>query len=151
MSHPKLPQEHRHVRNFLLEPFLQIPFGLIPVGISIVFSILLGGVLYGSLSHITEFMFSLTDLESQAKEIYLDELSQVFWWIVLIVFGFIFAQTIAAIAFTHRLIGPIVSFRKQIQLLIDEDYSQRVVLRKKDAFKELAADINALTDRLDKQ
>ena len=49
-----------------------------------------------------------------------------------------------AIVFLHRLVGPTVALRRQVEALKNGDYSARVTLRRNDAFSELADDLNEL-------
>lgn len=49
------------------------------------------------------------------------------------------------IGYSHRLIGPVVALRRQIQALKDGNYRARTKLRKSDtAFLEMAADLDEL-------
>ena len=48
----------------------------------------------------------------------------------------------------HRLIGPVVAFRRMLASLLAGDPSARVQLRRGSAFNELADDLNALAERM---
>jgi hypothetical protein len=48
----------------------------------------------------------------------------------------------------HRLIGPVVAFRRMLASLLAGDPSARVHLRRGSAFNELADDLNALAERM---
>jgi methyl-accepting chemotaxis protein len=57
---------------------------------------------------------------------------------------YIFVVIVLSLAYGHRMIGPMVPIRRQIEALKNGDYSARVTLRKRDAFSELAEDLNEL-------
>jgi hypothetical protein len=48
----------------------------------------------------------------------------------------------------HRLVGPVVAFRRMLAALLAGDDSARVRLRRSSAFHELADDLNALAEQL---
>ncbi len=52
------------------------------------------------------------------------------------------------IIYSHRMLGPVVPLRKHVEKLCDGNYDDRIRLRKHDEFKELAADLNRLTEIL---
>jgi HAMP domain-containing protein len=54
-----------------------------------------------------------------------------------------------SVAYAHRMIGPMVPIRRQIEALKNGDYRARVTLRKRDAFNELADDLNELAHMLE--
>ena len=49
---------------------------------------------------------------------------------------------------SHRLLGPVIPIRRQIKSLIDGNYENKIVLRQSDEFKNIAEDLNKLTDTL---
>lgn len=70
------------------------------------------------------------------------------FWIVLVLLIFLITTTVVSILATHRLIGPTVAFRRHIQSLTQGDFSAQTRLREHDAFKDVAADLNALSEAL---
>ena len=55
------------------------------------------------------------------------------------------------VVYSHRVFGPMIPLRRHVQKLKEGDYSSRVILRGKDEFKELAADLNELAELLAKK
>ena len=51
--------------------------------------------------------------------------------------------------FTHRLVGPTVAFRKHLIAIESGDFCHRTVLRKNDAFQEVAVQLNDLSAMLE--
>jgi signal transduction histidine kinase len=66
-------------------------------------------------------------------------------------FVYIFAVLLLSVGYAHRMIGPMVPIRRQTEALKNGDYSARVTLRKRDAFSELADDLNELAQVLEEQ
>ncbi len=59
--------------------------------------------------------------------------------------GYILVVSGLCIGYSHRLIGPVVALRRQIQALKDGNYRARTKLRKSDtAFLEMADDLDEL-------
>ena len=59
--------------------------------------------------------------------------------------GYILVVTGLCIGYSHRLIGPVVALRRQIQALKDGNYRARTKLRKSDtAFLDMADDLDEL-------
>jgi len=63
--------------------------------------------------------------------------------------GYILVVTGLCIGYSHRLIGPVVALRRQINALRDGNYRARTKLRKSDtAFLDMAADLDELAKTL---
>lgn len=52
------------------------------------------------------------------------------------------------LVYSHRIFGPEVSIRRQIDALCKGEYDKRITLRKRDEFKEVADDLNRLAEIL---
>jgi signal transduction histidine kinase len=61
----------------------------------------------------------------------------------------IFALIAAVLVLSHRFYGPMVALRKHVTALAQGDYAHRTHLRKKDEFKDLAAELNQLSEKLE--
>jgi hypothetical protein len=64
---------------------------------------------------------------------------------------YIAINMLLAIVFTHKLIGPTVAFRRHIRMIAENKLQYRTILRKGDAFQEVAEDLNKLSDKLERQ
>jgi len=74
----------------------------------------------------------------------------------LLVAGVIGASYAVLVAFMtliwcHRLVGPVVAFRRQLAALMAGDLGARVQLRSGYAFHDLADDLNALAEQLGRE
>jgi hypothetical protein len=67
--------------------------------------------------------------------------------------GLAYAVLIAfmTLIWCHRMVGPVVAFRRMLASLIAGDLSARVQLRRGFAFHDLADDLNALADQMSRE
>lgn len=143
-------KDQRRIKNFLLQPLLQIKLGLYSILLAVFFSATTVAVLYLNLVDFATIIFALTDSESEIRELFTEYVSQTKWWILVLVLFFLVTNVIVSVTFTHRLVGPTVAFRNQIEKIRQGDFSQAIHLRKGDAFVEVADEINKLTQQLSK-
>ena len=73
--------------------------------------------------------------------------------LVAAVIGASYAVLVAfmTLIWCHRLIGPVVAFRRQLASLMAGDLHARVHLRRGCAFHDLADDLNALAEQMDRE
>ena len=70
--------------------------------------------------------------------------------LITLLLGVTYAGVILTVSVihSHRLVGPGVALRRQIERLKQGDYSARIQLRKRDAFRDVADELNELTQLL---
>jgi len=70
--------------------------------------------------------------------------------VVAVVVGVAYAVLVGfmTLIWCHRLVGPVVAFRRMLAALLAGDPNARVQLRRGSAFQELADDLNALAEQL---
>ena len=141
-------RDQRKIKNFLLQPLIQIKLGLYSILLAIFFSATTLAVLYLNLLDFATIIFALTDSESEIRELFTEYVSQTKWWILVLVLFFLVTNITVSVTYTHRLVGPTVAFRNQIEKIRKGDFSQTIHLRKGDAFGEVADEINKLTQQL---
>ncbi len=141
----------RKLRNFLLQPLLQIKLGLFSIILAVLFCVSIVGILYVHMAQVYIMVLQLTDLEEEAKSMVESYLSDTTLSIASASLVFIFFNIVISVLYTHRLVGPTIAFRRHIQRLIDGDYKAKTILRKHDAFPEVADDLNRLSDTLAKK
>ena len=151
VSPEKLGKSKRSFKNFLLQPSLQLPFGMYSVLISLVFSIMICVVLYVNLGKFVEVVLELTGVEDEVRDLMIQYMQPARIQMVGLVGLYVLTSVFFSIKITHRLVGPTIAFRKHIQSLIDGNYEHRTVLRQGDAFTEVATDLNRLSDELAKK
>ena len=55
------------------------------------------------------------------------------------------------VGYSRKLVGPQIAFRRHIAAIESGDYSSRIVLRKGDAFDDVAHALNQLAETLEKR
>lgn len=139
----------RKLSNFLLQPLLQIRLGLYSIILSLGFCISIVGIFYFNFYRFYDLVLELTDLRDEVNEILQSYLEGLSLWLA-VVLGFYFVVTVAvSIFYTHKLVGPTYAFRRHIRELTRGNYNSRVVLRKRDAFQEVADELNELAVTLE--
>lgn len=140
----------RRIRNFMLQPLIQIKLGLYSIVLSLAFSLVVLGILYINLYRFYDMVLELTDLREEVTRILESYLTETVWWVVICIFVYVIFNIIMSIFYTHRLVGPTYAFRRHVNALIKRNYKTRIVLRKNDAFHEVADDLNRLAESFDK-
>jgi methyl-accepting chemotaxis protein len=142
-------ENRRYKMNLLLQPALQLKLPALLVIITLGFVAL-------QVAH-TQFaygkLFEIV-LEEAGRPPFLEDLLRDQTGDYLEVSGaftvlYFLVVVILSVAYAHRMVGPMVPIRRQIEALKNGDYSARVTLRKRDAFGELAEDLNELTRMLE--
>ena len=141
----------RQLSNFLLQPLLQTKIGLYCIGLSLAFCATLASILYVNLSHLYQFIIDMTDAPDEVETIIFNYLSNLQNWIYLCVSAYILLVVSVSIWYTHRLVGPMVAFKRHFEALDEGDFSHRTILRKGDAFHEAANTLNKATASLEKR
>lgn len=139
----------RKLSNFLLQPLLQIRLGLYSIILSLVFCLSLVGMFYVNFYRFYDLVLELTDLRDEVTEILQSYLHGMIGWLVIGTSIYFTITVVISIFFTHRLVGPTYAFRRHIREIKNGNYSSRVVLRKGDAFQEVAEDLNELAMTLE--
>ncbi len=139
----------RKLSNFLLQPLLQIRLGLYAIILSLIFSGTLAVIIYTNFFRFYDLILELTDLREDVEVLLRSYVQGMTVWIALAMVIYFFITVGVSIFFTHRLVGPTYAFRRHVRELIRGNYSSRVILRKDDAFQEVAEDLNELANTLE--
>jgi HAMP domain-containing protein/preprotein translocase subunit SecG len=143
--------ERRKATNFLQQPGLQLQlplFVLLLTGAFLLLVLVLGNLYF-------EQTF-LTMMETTSQTEYLqpvvNEQTREFRNItVLLLAVYAVLVVVVTIAYTHRLIGPMLPVMRHVKALQEGLYEHRVKLRRTDAFQELAAELNELARVLEQR
>ncbi|MEY4631206.1 MAG: hypothetical protein RIQ81_1326 [Pseudomonadota bacterium] len=138
----------RSVRNFLLQPFLQIQLGLYSVLLSFAFAGVIAWLFYAYLNRFATVVIQLTDAEEQVLELLYSSLDQMRFSVIGTIAVFLLLNIGVSIIFTHKMVGPTIAFRRLIRGLSDGNYGLQVKLRDGDAFVEVADELNHLSNVL---
>jgi len=143
--------ENRKARNFLLKPALQLKLALYALILSLTFVLIT--VLFGKL-YFEQTYITLIENTTQAEYIQAVITQQIhnFKSMFLLLIGvYTVLMVVLVTVYTHRMIGPTFPIMRQIKALKDGLYSHRVKLRRYDCLQELANELNALAEALEKR
>jgi HAMP domain-containing protein len=149
MSEKRSSADDRKMKNFVIAPNRQfrLATALIVTGLFI-FLAFFGFELW-MMSSIVKSLSPLAPADSNLHEVLADSL----WWswaaFYLIAFIFSLAVLVGTIVVSHRYFGPVVALRRHIGALLNGEYEHRTHLRKSDELKELAADLNQLSEHFE--
>lgn len=138
----------RKLVNYLLQPLQQLRLGIISVITSLVFVAALGTYIYSKLMQFTDVVITLTQADNEIHVLLEKYLGSVATTTLIGTIFFISINMILTIYFTHKMVGPIVAFRRHIGQLMNGKFETKTKLRHGDAFTEVADDLNKLSDRL---
>ena len=150
LATPSMPRERRSTVNLSVERSLQLE---LPIAILLVTCAVGIGLAayaraaFGQLFEAFEEAASAPALESLLRAQTSDFL------LVAGVIGVSYAVLVAfmTLIWCHRLIGPVVAFRRQLASLMAGELNARVQLRRGCAFHDLADDLNALAEQMDRE
>lgn len=128
----------------MLQPLLQIRLGLYSILLSLGFCLALLAIFYINFYKFYDLVLELTDLREEVTDILQQYVRGLVGWVSLGTAVYFCITVAVSIFFTHRLVGPTYAFRRHIRELKNGNYASRVVLRKGDAFQEVAEDLNDL-------
>lgn len=146
-----MPAHKRKLSNFLLQPLLQIRLGLYAILLSLAFCVAISTTFYVNLYRFYDLVLELTDLRDEVSEILQSYIQGLAFWMVIILLVYLLLTIAVSIFFTHKLVGPTYAFRRHIKELARGNYQSRIVLRKHDAFQEVADELNELAASLEAQ
>ena len=143
--------ERRKLRNFLLKPGLQLRLPLFILLLS--FGFLLLAVMLGNLYFEKTFVTLMqTTSQSEYLQIVISEQTREFRNMALLLLaGYAALVVVVTSIYTHGLVGPVLPLVRHIKALQEGLYSHRVKLRRKDAFQELAGELNELAEVLERR
>lgn len=139
-------RNQRRIRNFLLQPGLQLQMGIYVITVALLTSAAIAGVLYLTFARILDLLLELTDFRSEVTAILLEYSMAAAFWLVMLMLIFVALNLLISVLITHRLIGPTVAFRRHIEQLCRGNFASRISLRESDAFREVARDLNRLAE-----
>lgn len=138
----------RRLSNFLLQPILQTRIGAYCIILSFIFTGIIAGIVYFHLGRLFGFIIEMTDAPEEVQTIILSYLASIQTWVYLTLGCYILLVMAISIWYTHRLVGPMVAFKKHFEALQQGNFAHRTNLRKNDAFHEAANELNRATEML---
>ncbi len=139
------PRQRRAVR--LLEPAAQLKLPLFLLAITLVFVAVSLGNAYFAFARFYDL--AMTTVPPAFHETVREQTLTFLILSGLIGVAYALAVLCFAIAYTHRLVGPSVAFRRHLYALRHGDYGERVSLRRGgSAFRDVARGLNLLAEQL---
>jgi hypothetical protein len=135
----------RSLKNYVLQPLLQVKLGLYSILLSMFFALAVSGILYLNLSKISAVVLQLTLVEDEVRDLLNQYLDPAKLQTILLMLLYIVVNIVVTVLYTHKLIGPTIAFRRHIRMIAEGQYQHRTTLRKGDAFQEVADDLNSLS------
>lgn len=140
----------RRLRNYLLKPMVQVRIGLYSITLGLLYVLGLIGVLWATLSRVYTLVEDLTPDDAQLARIVEAGFRETAIFVVALSLVFILSTVFVSVLYTHRLVGPTYAFRRHLKALREGRYEVRTALRKDDAFVEVAEELNALSETLER-
>lgn len=144
-----MAKNNRRFTNFLLQPSLQLRLGVVTLVVTICFSSAFIFILTFHFNTLFHSILNLTDIPDVILEEVRQTLIDTMGWLIGVLILYALTNLGISVLFTHRLVGPTIAFRRHIQSMIDGQYKSRVILRKADAFLEVADDLNKLAEKFE--
>ena len=149
MDTPILRKFNREFSNFLIAPNRQLRLALMAVLFGLLFLFAVFGFqmwiftsLVGSLSASLSENPALIQIVSESV--------RWAWRMFFIACAFFTTMALAlTIVFSHRIYGPAFAIRKHLAAISNGDFAFRTTLRKHDELKDIANDLNSLSERLE--
>ena len=154
MKNEELSRANRNLNTILIEPFKQMKLGIYVIAVSLTFSALTDMVFlnayFEQYQHVME-LFKVVDPNRQWEMVVNDIFYKNAVRIGVLIGTFILLTFSIVFHVTHKYYGPLVSIRRFVLGISKGDYSQRVVLRKRDELQDLAANLNQMAESLQKR
>lgn len=135
------------MRSMLVEPYLQVKLGLIFILVNMIFSIMILGVTGWFLSDIFGTLTTYFQLTGQDAGSVTDKLQFPLAVVGILVFGFVVTTLMFAVAYTHKIYGPLVSINRHLDEVLEGKRPSRLVLREGDQLQDLATKLNLIADK----
>lgn len=146
---PRGSADDRRLKNLLIAPSRQFRFAFIAIGIGLVTFFGFFGFQLWLLSVLLTSVSTYIPPNSELNQLLGDSLT---WsWVAFALVAAIFSTLtlIATFVISHRLYGPAYAMRKHIEALKRGEFTHRTHLRKQDEFKDLAKELNELSEVLE--
>jgi signal transduction histidine kinase len=116
--------------------------------VNILFSLLIGGVVYWVLSDVFLAVKTYFQLTGGDAALTMGKLSTPMIIIGSIVLLFVVTTFYVAVHYTHKIYGPLVSINRFVDELLEERVPSKLALRDGDELQDLAGKLNELADKL---
>jgi len=146
-------QHKRKVVNAFWQPFLQFKLLMYMLGTTTLVAVLLGAFLYYAFSDLVTTLTVDSGSQSYYAEMIDIQLIYLFRYCGALFVLYVLLLAAVCVAYTHKLTGPFLPFKRHVDALTSGDYSSRVQLRAGDLemFTDYAAKLNDLAASLEQK
>lgn len=141
----------RKLKNFLLKPRAQLEIVINIVTLTIFFAMASGLIVYFQLDDIFKTLIVMSKISDETSRSFTHDWSTSLQWLLVFTLFYVFAIISICIIHSHRMIGPTVAFRRQLEALLKGEYKARIKLRDGDYYQNLAELFNRLAEQLDQK
>ncbi len=149
---PTLSQEpakrRRKWKNILVEPKSQGRAGIIIFAVGFTGISALFGVILARLNSVLDGLVEMSAHPEIALETASNVKSTLWACYFILLAAFLCSAIYLALTLTHRYLGPMVAIRRQLKAMREGRFEERVHLRTDDEFRDVADDLNAITEQL---
>ncbi|UCE85532.1 MAG: hypothetical protein JSU66_14515 [Deltaproteobacteria bacterium] len=143
-------RSRRRPFNLLLRPALQLKLPVYVVLVTLGFAFVWGLQGYVAYERLLTSALEHTVAAESLKNVLWFQTLDFLTASVAISIVYVVVVMVVCALYAHKMIGPTVAFRRQIAAIKRGDYAHRIALRKGDAFGDVADDLNALAEALEK-
>ncbi len=141
----------RLLRNFIIRPGVQIRYLVYILSVGLVFMLVMFSFMLMTLTRMFSQAAQIANIEYDIQLAIQNAIISA--WIVFALSCIAFAglSAVIGILLTHRVFGPIVPIRRHLAALKKGNYKQVTQLRQHDELKEVADDLNQVSELLEKR
>ncbi len=146
----QIPQsKQRYVKNLFLLPRIQWKIALLHILLTIGFMLGIAQYLSLAFGDIYNVLLESSNVSDQLQAQVGLQLSGYRKLLLVLFLAYIAVNVFIVAYYTHKIIGPTIPMKRHVKCLIDNKYDSRVILRKGDAFQDMAQDLNQLARLLE--
>lgn len=150
MSRPDGGKSQRKLRNLLIMPKAQMELIINIVVLTLFFGLAACFVVYFQLDDIFDKFFQLGYLDENVSVMLTDKWNISVQWLAMLIVLYLVTVIIILLIQSHRMLGPSVALRRQLNAILEGRYSARVKLREGDYYQNIAELLNRVTEHLEK-
>ena len=139
-----MAKNKRKIRNYLIRPISQLKISGSVAAVIIAIVVALNILNYLKYKDITRVMSNFYGLNEETREILLEVRMQLLTRDIIASIAISFLIILVWIIMTHRIYGASVAIKKFVGQMIEGKYESKIILRKKDEFKDIADLLNVL-------
>lgn len=139
----------RKLKNFLVKPRAQLELVVNIVTLTIFFGLAAILIIYFQLDEIFNLLYMMSDISPETSQALSSDWNHALKWLTVFIVLYVATTTLICIIHSHRMVGPTIAFKRQLNALLQGNYKTRIRLRDGDYFQDVAELFNRLSEQLD--